>query len=47
MIGIEYENCSIKDEKYQFFQKSLMYSGLLLPFRKYEYTHKKKQVTAI
>jgi hypothetical protein len=24
-----------------------MYSGLLLPFKEYEYTSKKKQVTAI
>lgn len=47
MMGLQFNNCSTSNKEFAILQKSLFYTGILLPFYGFEYTKKKKQVTAV
>lgn len=47
LFGYEFQNCTIKNKEFASFQMKVFYSGLLIPFHGFEYTKKKKTITAV
>ena len=45
--GVSLSDYNITKDNLKQFQKSCMYAGLLMPFSQFQYTKKKKTVTAV